>query len=123
MVAAVFALHPVHVESVAWMTELKNTLSGVFYLAAALCWIRFDECRSRRTYMGSLMFFGLTSDVGFKKIEFKNQGDVLDRFGFDNLIVSQAEEVPEPASLTLLASGLLCVGGVWRTRRKSGAGL
>ena len=39
-VALVFALHPVHVESVAWVTERKNTLSLVFYLAAALCYWR-----------------------------------------------------------------------------------
>ena len=39
--AAVFALHPVHVESVAWITERKNVLSGVLYLGAALAYLRW----------------------------------------------------------------------------------
>jgi protein O-mannosyl-transferase len=39
--AAVFALHPVHVESVAWVSELKNVQSGLFYLLAALAYLRW----------------------------------------------------------------------------------
>jgi tetratricopeptide (TPR) repeat protein len=39
--AMVFALHPVHVESVAWITERKNVLSGALYLGAALAYLRF----------------------------------------------------------------------------------
>lgn len=43
LAAAVFGLHPVCVESVAWISEQKNTLSTVLYLAAALVYLRFDE--------------------------------------------------------------------------------
>ena len=55
--AAIFAVHPVHVESVAWMTELKNTMSGVWYLAAALVYLRFDRERRPRDYVIALVLF------------------------------------------------------------------
>lgn len=41
VVAGVFALHPVCVESVAWVTERKNVLSGLFYLASVLAYLHF----------------------------------------------------------------------------------
>ena len=59
LAAVIFALHPVHVESVAWMTELKNTLSGVFYLSAALCYLRFDEERRPSNYRAALALFAM----------------------------------------------------------------
>ena len=59
LAAAVFALHPVQVESVAWISEQKNTLSTVFYLAAAIAYLRFDVGRGRGVYVLALSFFVL----------------------------------------------------------------
>ena len=63
--AAVFALHPVNVESVAWITERKNVLSLVFYLCSAICMLRWLDLseggekakREWKWYGGGLIFF------------------------------------------------------------------
>jgi tetratricopeptide (TPR) repeat protein len=57
LAAAIFALHPVQVESVAWIAELKNTLSGVCYLGAALAYLKFDQTRNKGWYAGALALF------------------------------------------------------------------
>ena len=57
IVAAVFAVHPLHVESVAWVIERKDVLSGLFYLGAALVWMRFVEQPSRGRYAWSLALY------------------------------------------------------------------
>jgi len=59
LAAVVFALHPVQVESVAWMTELKNTLSGTFYMAAAFAYLDFDASRRAPRYALALLLFAL----------------------------------------------------------------
>ncbi len=63
LAAAVFALHPVQVESVAWITERKNLLSALFSLAAALAYFRFSpperepaSGRSRDYILALLLF-------------------------------------------------------------------
>lgn len=50
LAAFLFALHPVAVESVAWIAEQKNTLSLVWYLFATLFYLRFDGDRHPRNY-------------------------------------------------------------------------
>lgn len=53
----VFALHPVCVEAVAWISEQKDTLSAVFYLASALVYLHFDRSRKRSHYVWALGLF------------------------------------------------------------------
>src|ERR1700677_4221776 len=51
LAAFVFALHPVCVESVAWISEQKNTLSTVFFLGTVLAWLHFYGDRRRKWYL------------------------------------------------------------------------
>lgn len=62
LAAVLFAVHPVHVESVAWVTERKNVLSAALYLSSAWCFLRFAGVggASRRrvlAYVAALLLF------------------------------------------------------------------
>ena len=60
LAGALFALHPVQVESVAWITELKSVLSLFFILLTLFCWIEFVGEGSRRfRYWLALGFYAL----------------------------------------------------------------
>jgi protein O-mannosyl-transferase len=50
LVAALFALHPLHVESVAWAAERKDTLSTFFGLFSLIAYAHYVETRSRKWY-------------------------------------------------------------------------
>jgi len=50
LAAMLWALHPVNVESVAWITELKNTQSGLFFFLSVLCFLHVDEQKNGSWY-------------------------------------------------------------------------
>jgi hypothetical protein len=58
-VAALFAVHPLHVESVAWISERKDVLSGLFWFLTMLLWLRWVERPGRLRYALVIGSFGL----------------------------------------------------------------
>ena len=57
--AALFALHPLHVESVAWIAERKDVLSTLFWFLTILAWVRWTEARTAARYALVLALFSL----------------------------------------------------------------
>lgn len=57
LAAALFALHPMAAESVAWISEQKNTLSTLLFVLAALGYLRFDERRRGADYLWATLLF------------------------------------------------------------------
>ena len=102
VLAAAFALHPLHVESVAWAMELKNVLSGFFYLAAGICYVRFDDAREAALRAGAapppLLWRGYAAVLGL----------------FALALLSKSVTATLPAALVL---ALLYRGGALSLRR------
>src|SRR6202521_6406849 len=59
MVAALFALHPINVESVAWAAERKNVLSTMFFLLALYAYVWYARRPGLRRYAAVAFFFAL----------------------------------------------------------------
>ena len=64
LAAALFALHPVQVESVAWITERKNVLMGFFFLLSLLAWTRFLEQSSQSPWRPGVREVGTKGRAG-----------------------------------------------------------
>ncbi|MFZ2197660.1 MAG: tetratricopeptide repeat protein [Thermodesulfovibrionales bacterium] len=54
-----FGLHPIHVESVAWVAERKDLLCALFYLLSVITYVKYATCKTYRTYIPALCFFVL----------------------------------------------------------------
>jgi tetratricopeptide (TPR) repeat protein len=59
LVAALFSLHPLHVESVAWVFERKDVLSALFWILTMGAYARYAEKPSYRSYLLVMLFFVL----------------------------------------------------------------
>jgi len=57
--AALWAVHPLRVESVAWVAERKDVLSGLFFIAAMLAWVLYAERPNARRYGAVVLLFAL----------------------------------------------------------------
>ena len=58
-VAAVFAIHPLHVESVAWISERKDVLSGLFFMLTLLAYVHYSRKPNPRRYIMVAIWFML----------------------------------------------------------------
>ncbi len=56
-VAAIFALHPLHIESVAWVSERKDVLSALFMVLTIWAYVRYTERKTTTRYTCVMVFF------------------------------------------------------------------
>ncbi|MBF0276983.1 MAG: tetratricopeptide repeat protein [SAR324 cluster bacterium] len=57
MIGMCFAIHPLHVQSVAWITERKNVLAGVFFMLTFWAFLQFDEKKEKHWYWCTLILY------------------------------------------------------------------
>jgi Flp pilus assembly protein TadD len=57
LTATLFSLHPVHVESVAWVSERKDVLSTLFWMLSLLAYLGYAKRRDLKGYVLALLFF------------------------------------------------------------------
>ncbi len=91
-----FALHPVAVQSVAWITERKNTLSMALYLASLLAWLRFEDASFHQDKTTNTM-------NGIRQSAIGNRKYLLSLVLFLLALLSKTSVVMLPVVLLLLA--------------------
>jgi len=106
-VAAVFAIHSLRVESVAWIAERKDVLSGVFFMLTLLAYVHYVRAPSIRRYLfvAVVFAFGLMSKPMLVTLPFvlllldywplgRIRGQNSDVSGHENLVMLVVEKIP-----------------------------
>jgi protein O-mannosyl-transferase len=78
LVAVVFAVHPVNVESVAWIVERKGLLSTTFGLFGLLCYLQSRERKTPAPYLASLLSFALAAMAKITAVHFALLAAILE---------------------------------------------
>ena len=84
--AAVFAVHPVHVESVAWIIERKDVLSGMFCLLAASAWVRLAEQPRPRSHLSALAAYAASYHPKARDAQLNLGSELLSRNRLDEAL-------------------------------------
>jgi tetratricopeptide (TPR) repeat protein len=123
LAAMLWVLHPVNVESAAWITELKNTQSGAFFFLAVMCFLQFDgggkhesgkpEIRKRRAGDGAAGYPETTGGIPPYKRAGESGWYAL------SLLCGLAAMLSKPSTVILPLALLLCV---WWERGGRGDG-
>ena len=106
LVAALFALHPLHVESVAWASERKDTLSTFFGLLSLIAYTRYVETRSRKWYAGSAVALALGLLAKPMLVTWPFVMLLLDYWPLRRLADPMAKQLPRGASHKKAATGI-----------------
>jgi tetratricopeptide (TPR) repeat protein len=114
LAAAIFALHPVQAESVAWIAEQKNTLSAVFYLGALLVYLHFDQTRQKPLYWWALALFLLA--VFSKTVTATLPGGLLVIFWWQRGRLSWRKDVVPLLPFFLLGAGGGLITAWWELK-------
>ncbi len=106
LVAALFALHPLHVESVAWAAERKDTLSTFFGLLSLIAYTHYVETRSRKWYAWTAVTLALGLLAKPMLVTWPFVMLLLDYWPLRHLADPMAKEHPRGASHREAATGI-----------------
>jgi tetratricopeptide (TPR) repeat protein len=118
-VAALFALHPLRVESVAWASELKDVLSGAFFLLTLLAYRRWVERPSLARQAGLLLLAALALTAKPMVVTLPIVLLLLDAWPLGRLKGHARARVLEKWPLFLMAAAVAVI--TWAVQRQAGA--